>query len=498
MDQLPPYPEVPRVVAPQKPSRLFLWLGLGVGALLIATIGGGIFAVNTLIANAPEPVAFEGDDLGCFGSCFTVEDAESLVPSAAALEALGAEGMDGYGGGYRQPIGDVYDAARWEWTDGEGEPSGCSFALSYGPATASNTATTDQRSDPTVELGSFGDESSNVYQLVRVFGSHADGNAYPGQLRESLEGCTHYSVDLGYEERYETDVVPAEISVPFGTATVVAWREYDGYNRITVADLQYANLVVRSIFIDGPGPGISDGEFDAFIAETASAMAALDPAPQSAAPDTSCEPNCITLENLESLVPDADALALLGDIAPTAGYVPAQPQRIGVYADSATATYSDGEPESCAFTMSWAPISPSSPTGESRDEMAVDLGSFGEGTGISQVARLFSSDVWASRYTSSVSEAVKDCPSIRVQLEGEEEPYVAQLVPATFETAPGVSSAAWIETSAEARYTVVDLRFDTVVVRTVLNQVGEATISDEQFAAFVLDTSHRMVALGEN
>lgn len=494
MDTPPPYPEIPRVVESGRPSRLFLWVGIVAGVLVVAVVVGTFFGIRYL-ATEYTPAA-DPFDLGACSDCFDNDDALSLAPGEEALAALGgAKVMSGYEPGFVDTVRAIYSTATDEYARGEGTPYGCSFALAGGPITSSNAATTSEGDENVIALGSYGDDFSSVTQSVRVFDDDWRADDYPAELREALAHCTHYEVDLGDDGPWATDVEQVKFEVADQAVDAVAWREEsDGYE-YTVVDLQYRNLAIRSIFSTVSGGHIDDEEFAAFIVETSRALYEL--APIEPVEAAACEGTCFTIDETKSLVPDAAALESLG--AATIGYVPMEPNTIGLYADDAHERYhaGGGDPIGCDFAVSIAPLTPMNPEYSSRDDLVVDLGLFGDGASVSQLAQVFESTLYADRAITSLRSGVERCAHIEVELDGTA--YVSDLSPLELPTSsPEVTMAGWTEVSADIRYTVVDLHYANLVVRSVFAEsaTGEE-FTDEQITAFVLATSERLESLGD-
>lgn len=495
MEIPPSYPGPPPVAPPTKPSRLFLWLGLAAGALLIVVAVVGFLGIRYFTNEYKSPLPDLADAISCY-QCFDNDDALSLAPGKAGMEALGVAGpIEGYEPGFMDTAGSVYREATGQYSQGNGTPFGCSFALAQGPVTVSDVTLSAEIAESIVGLGTYGDKLTTVSQTVRVFRIEADADTFPDELTDALEHCTHYAVDLGDGEEWETDVVPVKFDVADPAVRVVAWREESGGSVYTVADLQYRNLVVRSILSDGGGH-ITEDEFADFVLETSRALRELTPV---AAPTAvACSSTCFTVEQAEGLVPASAALESLGAPRPYLGGVPAEPNRVSVYAADAAARYDEngGDPAGCEFMVSTAPLSPNNPDEYSRDETVIDLGVYGVYSTVGQTVQIFGSPVRAEGYLPALAAGVAGCTHFELG-EGEDE-YIADVAPLTLPTSsPDVTAAGWTETSTLGVYTVVDIRYANLVLRTVFyNPVEDGVFTDEQIAAFVLATSERLTALG--
>lgn len=500
MEPLPPYPEIPRVIQGEKPSRLFMWLGIVAGVLVVAVVVGGFFAFRLIGSAFPIEPLEEASPISeeCHSGCVSEADALDLAPGPDALAALGGAAlMADDEPGFRQTVGDVDSTASFQYTSGEGEPFGCSFALAGGAVTTASSAMSVSLEEPIIGLGSYGDDDSFVTQNVRVFRDEAAADAYPAGLRDSLLHCPHYSVELEGVGQWTTDVTQVQFDVAHLAVDVVAWRESSGGYEYTVADLQYGNLAVRSMFSTQPGGAITDSEFAAFVLETSQALYALNPIEQIAAEP--CSGACLTVADALTLTPASKDLSALGATGAVGDSTSSEPKPLGEYADDAHGDYylGDGDPLGCEFVLSSAPLTTTNPGIYTRNDLVVDLGAYGTDASLTQSVQVFESIVWTDRYLASVESGVERCEHVDVNLVDLGH-YVADLDPQNYPTSsPNVTTAGWVETSDQLRQTVVDLRYANLVLRTVFTDPdGGAEFTEEQIAAFVLATSERLEALG--
>jgi hypothetical protein len=179
--------------------------------------------------------------------------------------------------GYAKPstVGIYADSSAENFADGGGSPAECSFAIDYSPVAPGNPDEAN-RSDRVADLGSYFNDTDYLSQVVRVFATPEDAAAYPDALRSGLAACPAYSVSFSEgEDFWSTDVVPTEFATSSPAVTAVGWtEEYEGY-AVTVVDLQYANLVVRTIHNRDSSSAIADSEIAAFVLEFSGSLERL-------------------------------------------------------------------------------------------------------------------------------------------------------------------------------------------------------------------------------
>ncbi|MCU1439807.1 MAG: hypothetical protein JWP85_804 [Rhodoglobus sp.] len=212
--------------------------------------------------------------------------------------------------------------------------------------------------------------------------------------------------------------------------------------------------------------------------------------------EAGCSTSCLTEEQAARLVPSAEALALFDGLEPDPAHVAAPPTPIGTYVDDVHGAYftGDGDPIVCSFALSPAPISPASPSFVSRDDVVLDLGGYaGATTTVTQFVRVFESDIYSSRYPSSLTSPIKQCAHYEYTVEGLRRTVEAYRAPLDLPT--GVAGAGWIETSAEGSRVVVDLQLENLALRTVIVSAPHAELSGDDIAALVAATAEAMLAL---
>ena len=89
------------------------------------------------------------------------------------------------------------------------------------------------RTDRVLDLGSFGDDTGSVSQVVRVFGSESDAEGYPATLEATIGDCPRYAVSFD-ENRWDADVVATVLDLS-GVDAVGGVRSTSAprYRRIT-------------------------------------------------------------------------------------------------------------------------------------------------------------------------------------------------------------------------------------------------------------------------
>jgi hypothetical protein len=212
--------------------------------------------------------------------------------------------------------------------------------------------------------------------------------------------------------------------------------------------------------------------------------------------EAGCSSACLTQEQAAQLVPSPEALALLGQLEPDPSHVAAPPTPIGTYLDDVHGAYftGDGEPIVCSYALSPVPISPASPSFESREDVVLDLGGYAGATAsVTQFVRVFESDIYSSRYPSSLTSPIKQCAHYEYTVDGLRRSVDAARMPLDLPT--GVGGAGWVESSAEGSRVVIDLQRDNLALRTVIVQREGADPSGDDIAAFVDATAAAMLAL---
>ena len=150
-----------------------------------------------------------------------------------------------------------------------------SDAIDYSPVAPGNPDEAN-RSDRVADLGSYFNDTDYLSQVVRVFASPEEAAAYPDALRSGIAACPEYSVSFSDgDDFWSTDVVPTEFPTSSPAVTAVGWtEEYAGY-AVTVVDLQYANLVVRTIHNRDSSSAIAGSEIAAFVLEFSGSLERL-------------------------------------------------------------------------------------------------------------------------------------------------------------------------------------------------------------------------------
>lgn len=254
---------------------MFLVLGVvAVGVIAVLIIG-----ITNLLGRMPtaDPEPDTAPPVAC-SDCITDDEAKTLVPSDATLEAVGLQLVEDYVFVKPWTAGGTADASKQQYDDGLGTPEQCWPMLDYSPVSATDPSETTNRGDRILDLGTYGDENGSISQMVRVFASAEAGAAYPRTLESTITGCPRYAISFD-ESRWDTEVHPTTIDsvaiVGDTGATLVGWEEQDGDWAVTIVDLQVSNIAIRTIYNHPVGAGPSNEQFAAFLTSTAAAMAAL-------------------------------------------------------------------------------------------------------------------------------------------------------------------------------------------------------------------------------
>jgi hypothetical protein len=266
---------------PAKRSFLFLWIGIGMVAVLAVALTAGVYLVQYLSGRTPAavsvPVASTAPTptpVSCEGICFTAEEARSLFPSDAALAILGSPMY-----GEQSPLpnstaGEYKKTAFQGWAQANGYPADCGFLIAQAPVSPNSpTSAAGSRSEPIVDLGNYHLASLNIIQSVRVFQSESLAADYRADLRDALSRCPHFTL-RGTEGLYasDADIVDNPISPAVGA---IGWNEPNPDESYRTEDLQYGNLVVRVVINRLADSTVTDADVEAYLHEIANEMVAL-------------------------------------------------------------------------------------------------------------------------------------------------------------------------------------------------------------------------------
>lgn len=261
---MPPPPESSTVVynytAHKRTPRWVIAVAIGVVCLIgggvvavvsalpdVADNGNELFGPNPLETGAPQsPVA--AVPLECNSQCFSDEVvAETIVPQSR-LDELGLT-MITEERGDREPSDAAweYPYLKSEWQRLGSATDSCFFTLPQFALAAeldSPPAPGDQ-----VEFtgtSSSEDEFSWFSQSVRIFPTSAEAVAHMSRLNDLIEDCDYYTYDPAVED-WKATISPAPAIAAPDTVAAVGWREANALGRYYVFDLQYANVVVRTV-----------------------------------------------------------------------------------------------------------------------------------------------------------------------------------------------------------------------------------------------------------
>ena len=273
-------------------------LALGIGVL--AAIIAGVIAVVWMLFSAsalgddngyglgePEPgviapSAESGPREVCVGECFSIDQAQALLDEATgerieALAALGARDAPAL----PASAGPALDTLQATPTSN----AQCRALLPLEPVVRGHpVAGSGARDDAILDLGSFGDESSSVRVVARVFETPERAESYIAAARYALNLCGRQVIStqdgdatvttlpakiIGYNSVDDPIVVDRE-------TTHIGWQ-HDGGLTQRGDDLQHGNLVVR-VTIDGTeGPGLDEAEVSALLLNIIERLEALEP-----------------------------------------------------------------------------------------------------------------------------------------------------------------------------------------------------------------------------
>jgi hypothetical protein len=287
---------------------LFLWIGLGVGALLIGLITLIValwlvlWSVVILIAlnepvpedyvqaepidpaDLPEGVTAEGE---CLSRCYTVDDAIALAPSPGDL-FVGTTVVRSPSA-VPEPAGPVEDAVHGAFYLGDGTPVNCDFSLSRAPG-YSDSNSYMLRDGSVIDLGTYG-STETISQSAKVFELPLWASRYPDLLGQVVDRCQTFSVQSRFPSGISDFLAPVGTGVEWSTTVeridlpvaddvvAVAWLEESSGLRVTTADLQCGTIVVRTTYTrpasDAATEGQQDAAFAAFVLRTSERLADL-------------------------------------------------------------------------------------------------------------------------------------------------------------------------------------------------------------------------------
>lgn len=225
----------------------------------------------------PDENGASGPRADCTGDCFSVTQAETLVPGEAELAGIGLRrtgtvAMQGSSAGEalrsRQAI--------------ETSNAQCRFALGVEPVVRGNPAAgAAAETDPLVDLGQYSGDGTSVSIVARVFENPERAAAYAAAADYALGLCSSQVVDTRRGAGNVT-TLPATIrGYDSSDDPIVAGRptEHIGWQNAGALtdrghDLQHGNLVVR-IVIDGAP--LTEAEVTALLLPMIARLDALEP-----------------------------------------------------------------------------------------------------------------------------------------------------------------------------------------------------------------------------
>lgn len=201
----------------------------------------------------PDESGATGPRADCAGDCFSVVQAESLVPTDAELTALGLRRT-----GKAGPEADSAGIALRARQAVETTNAQCRFALGIEPVVRGNpSAGSAAETDPIIDLGKYAGGGTSVTIVARVFENPERASAYAAATDYALGLCSRQEVETRRGSG-EVTTLPATIT-GFDSIDdpIVTDRETEhiGWQNAGALsdrghDLQHGNLVVR-VVIDG-------------------------------------------------------------------------------------------------------------------------------------------------------------------------------------------------------------------------------------------------------
>lgn len=290
----PTPPAAPTRASMRRRSTIGLLIVVG-SIVLLALLGWGISAVATTVAKlqnwkpsggqellsgdpgSPLPV----DPLECTSACFSIDDADALVPSSAALTEIGLTDTTFPHGTYDPTsVGELYRSHAAGWAADRGTPDTCFFSMTNSPLSGGLDPELATVRDLVDFLGTYEDPRRRnlLDQSMRVFPDSASASSYLAGLSEAIGRCPELAI--GPESnRYRPTIDPeAALPSPDSVAAVgwvrtgdpgLRWRAY-------IVDLQRGNLVVRTrLLTDG---SITETQFRSWVQAYSLVLASVPPA----------------------------------------------------------------------------------------------------------------------------------------------------------------------------------------------------------------------------
>lgn len=261
-------------------------VGIIVGGLVAAVIsvasalpdvidtGNELFGPNPLETGAPQsPLA--ADPLVCDVQCFTGDVvAETIVPQSR-LDELGLTTISEEWGDYDPSNASwEYPYLKSEWQRLGSETDSCFFTLPPFPL-AAELGTAPAEGDYVEFTGTSSSEDEFTYftQSVRIFPTSAEAVEHMSALNDLIADCTYYTFDPAVED-WKATISPAPALAVPDTVAAVGWREANALGRYYAVDLQFANVVVRTIV--STVDVISERQYRAVVEELAVRLSQLE------------------------------------------------------------------------------------------------------------------------------------------------------------------------------------------------------------------------------
>jgi hypothetical protein len=516
----PPYGQPPQYLpsAPPPRRRGLLAAIIGGGLVVLAGIVVGVVAIASalsgLVSDIPSP--FGGRDLvsgeagsplaaepvECPDVCFGNDISGETIVSEHLLGELGTTDSVESWGDYATStgVGD-YDYMHVDWNRVKGTPDGCFFTYLGSPI----AATVDDRPEDGDFIDYTGSNAtpegiSSIDQTVRVFATSDDAVQHMVALDGLLPGCEHYEFGKG-DDSWEAEVTPAPaLDVPSSVAAV-GWRETNGTSRYYVFDLQYSNLVVRSILsTDGE---ITEEQFRAFIEEYAVELSELSPlgisdsgergdasGPYAVNP-TLCDDDCFSYNALNLAYPSKGELDQVGLTVDELDAPPPTSIETQKVLDSRSWEVAYGTPSQCFVTWSIAPMTGVATTASGPlyfDGSHTDkLGD----TRFDQTVRLFPNSATAVDYMVQLDSELTLCTEYTTTTQNADDVSRTDVNAAAALPVPdNIAVVGWVEESESGTRYVFDLQRGNFVVRTTLHSDGGMT--EAEFRTLMLSIADRM------
>jgi hypothetical protein len=484
--------------------------------LVLGLIGAGVAAFLSMRLSPSQPVlvgdagpATAIDPVECPELCFDLDDIGSTILGISGPTRLGlTEAVSPWGEIPGTTAGELYRHAADGWERYEGESASCFFTPFNSPVGASIEVDESESPDPVEFVGVYEDprQLSLLDQSVRVFPTSEAAQSHLTTIAANIDDCRN--VEIGpASERYRARVDPASAFVLPDQVAAAGWIRTGTPGlrwRAYVADLQYANLVVRlRLLTDG---SVREGDFRTLVENYAGTLAVLTPIPSSdtedrppASPDAhsplDCASMCLDRVWAGLTAPSSAEYDALG-LTVAGAFVPASSAQDQLATARADWVARDGAPDECFWSYPLVPIAPGSSVEVDADArritQAVERADPARTSAVNQADREFLSSALAVEHMRAQFGALAECgSSVTVDVGGG--PEIGALALSGFSTPDDVAAFGWsIELQSRSVY-VVDIQRGHLVTRVSLVTTG--SVSEERFQSLVESIAHRVARM---